>query len=238
MYRIAVLDDEAREQENMMRLLRGYAASRSVTFEIEVYEDGADFLEDFRDQYDIIFCDIRMKFTDGMTAARQIRGKNSRAVVVFTTNLADYAVQGYEVDALGYLLKPISKDLLERDLDRALARLRTENTAYLVIEVSGKVTRVPVDDIRYIECVRHYQYIHTPEAVHRVITPLTELENQLEQLDPNAFLRCNSGCLVHLKYVESAGRGSVTVDGEVLTISRGKEKDFMAGLTRYLAENL
>ena len=235
MYRIAVLDDEVEEQDNMTQLLRCYAASHSVSFEIAAYEDGADFLEDFRDQYDIIFCDIRMKFTDGMTAARQIREKNSRAVVVFTTNLADYAVQGYEVDALGYLLKPISRELLERNLDRALARLRTENTSYLVIEVSGKVTRVPVDDIRYIECVRHYQYIHTSKETHRVITPLTELESQL---DPNAFLRCNSGCLVHLKYVETAGRKTVTVDGEVLTISRGKEKDFMAGLTRYLSENI
>ena len=238
MYRIAVVDDELQAQQEMEHLLREYAAERGETFEIICYEDGADFMEDFHDQYDIIFCDIRMKFTDGITAAREIRERNSRAILFFTTNLTDYAIQGYEVEASGYLLKPISKALLARNLSRALRRLKTEDTAYLVIEGTGKVIRIPAEEILYIDCLKHYQYIHTTHETQKVLTPLSELEAKLTQLDPRAFRRCNSGCLVHLKYASRVEKKTVTVGGDVLTISRGKEKDFMAALTAYLTERM
>lgn len=235
MYRIAVIDDELQEQKHMERLLRQYEARKKEKFDIVCYEDGADFLEAFCDQYDIIFCDIRMKFTDGITAARKIRERNSRAVLFFTTNLTDFAIQGYEVEALGYLLKPISAALLERNLDRAMRRLQTENTEYLVIEGNNRVIRIAVDEILYIECIKHYQYIHTLHDTQRVLTPLTELE---KKLDPKKFGRCNSGCLVHFKYIERAEKKTVVVQGENLSISRGREKPFLSALTDYLTETM
>ena len=235
MYRIAVIDDELPEQKHMEGLLRAYESGHSVRFHIVCYEDGADFIEDFHDQYDIIFCDIRMKFTDGLTAAREIRRRNSAAILIFTTNLSDFAIQGYEVEALGYMLKPISKALLERNLDRALDRLASKKTAYLVIESGSRVMRIPIEEITYIDCLKHYQYIHTVHETHKVLTPLTELE---ARLDPEAFSRSSSGILVHYRYVKGADRQTVRVGDEVLPISRGRQKAFMAGLTAYLTKNM
>lgn len=235
MIRIAVIEDERPEQEHMEVLLREYQKEKEVRFDVSFFDDGADFIEAFHNQFDIIFCDIKMKFTDGITTAKEIRSRNSKAIIIFTTNLIDFAIQGYEVEALGYILKPVSGVLLERCLDRALQHIETEETTYLTVEGATSIINIPTDDILYIECAKHYQYIYTQRETYKVLIPLFKLE---EKLDPRAFMRCSNGCLVHLKHVQKLEKNIVTVGGDCLPVSRGKMKDFMTGLTSYLTTNM
>lgn len=235
MLRVAIVEDELVEQEQMKKLLECYQTEKKLKINIAVYEDGADFLEQYQNQYDIIFCDIKMKFTDGITTAKEIRKRGSEAVIIFITNLADFAIIGYEVEALGYILKPVSGPLFERYMDRAVRILNQKQTKYLIIESAAGILRIPEDEILYIECVKHYQYIYTLKETYRVLTPLARLE---EKLNPAEFKRCSSGCLVHLNYVQKTEKNIATVNGKELPISRGKMKEFMSALTLCLTQNM
>lgn len=235
MIRVAVVEDEKCEQENIRVQLEKYKSCKAISLTVDYYEDGADFVENFQNQYDIVLCDIQMKFMGGIEMAEQVRRKNSRVIIIFITNRAEFSIQGYEVEASGYILKPLSYPVLERHLDRAMKHIPAEQTSYLVIEGAKNVLRIPVDEICYIECVRHYQYIHTTAETYRVLTPLWELE---EKLDKNAFVRCNNGCLIHLKHVQKLERNMLSVGQGVLNISRNRKKEFVAALTEYMTNNM
>ncbi len=233
--RIAIIEDELQEQKNITGQLHRYEKERGLVPEIDAFEDGADFLEVYRNQFDVIFCDIQMKFTGGIETAEEIRKVNSDVIIIFITNRAEFSIQGYEVDASGYILKPLAYSVLERSLDRVLKRLEQRSESYLVFTQGKNVLRISMDDILYIESVKHYQYIYTPKEVHKVLITMKELE---EKVDPAEFARCNNGCLVHLKYVERMEKGEVIVYNTRLSISRGKKKEFAEALTEYMTNNM
>lgn len=235
MIAVAIIDDDERYVEIIEEYLTRYGAERGERFRVDAFADGEDIVEGYGSGYDIVFMDVEMHAMDGMTAARHIREMDDEAIIVFITNMAQYAIKGYEVDALDYVLKPISYFAFCRTLDKALGRLASKRTEgrsrSLVISSRGGVHRVPLSSLIWIESKGHRVTYHTENGLLESTTvSMKELEEQLRGDD---FYRCSNGYLVNLAYVRGIQGSEVTVGWDRLEISRARRAGFVAALTDY-----
>lgn len=234
MIRIAVVEDEKRYQEQLKKYLHQYEKEHSCSFALAVYTDGDEIVENYRCEYDIILLDIKMQFMDGMTAAEKIREKDGQVIIMFITNMTNYAIRGYEVDALDYILKPITYFAFAKKLDRAMSRLeKREEKRSVTIQVSSGIQKIFIEDICYIESDAHVLIFHTIKGEYKTYLNMKDMESVLSKY---SFFRCNRGYLVNLKYVDGVHDGCASVNGDSLIISRAKKKGFMAALADYIGE--
>ena len=234
MKRIAVVEDEPQERGKLQEFLARYEREHSENFMVSVYEDGLFLVENYVSQFDVILMDIQMKLVDGMKAAREIRRQDTNVIIIFITNLSEYAIQGYDVDARGYLLKPLTYKVFERQMDRVCQSLNGREDQMLSIELSSGVERIRMGDIRYVESHGHYLDIHLEGRTIHFLCSLKEVESEL---DPSRFCRCNHGILVNLQHVQRMEGVTVYVEGEALPVSRSKRGPFLSALTDYMGDN-
>lgn len=233
MIRIAVVEDDELYISQLLKHLEDYQREEKEEFQIQVYRDGDGITANYKAQYDIILMDIQMKFVDGMTAAEEIRRVDSQVVIMFITNMPQYAIRGYEVGALDYILKPVSYFAFSQKLKRAVSRLKRGEKKFVVVPVKGGVQRVEVSDIYYIESEGHNLIYHTREG--NFISPGTmkSAEDALAQMH---FSRGNKGYLINLEHVEGVRDKCAVVKGESLLLSRPRIHAFMQELTKYWSE--
>lgn len=231
MFRIAVVEDDRASAQRIRDYIQLYQEESGETFQTTYFTDGAELVENYRAAYDIIFLDIQMKEMDGMTAAERIRAVDRDVILVFTTNMAQYAIRGYAVDAQDFLLKPVSYFAFQQELHRSLEKLNKRASSYLLVPVEGGVTRVDVNRISYIESLRHRITLHTDEGDFSLAATMKDLELKLAG---HHFFRCNSGYLVNLARVTGVYDGCAVIGGTSLPISRPKKKAFLDALTNYV----
>ncbi len=233
MIRIAIVEDEAAYRRQLQQFVEQYSQESGQEFEISLFSDGIEIVESYHVQYDVILLDVEMKYMDGMTAAQEIRKVDPEVVIIFITNMAQYAIRGYSVDALDYVLKPVSYFAFSQRLNRAIARMGKRTRQYMTIAIRGGAQKIPVDDIYYIESQGHTLIFYTKQGQHNTSGTMKELEEKLTGLN---FCRCNKGYLVNLTHVDGVQNGCALVNGQALPISRGKKNEFMEALTDYLGE--
>lgn len=234
MIRIAIVEDETVYKEQLIEYLKEFEQERSETLKIDTFSDGDEIVENYQAQFDIILMDIQMNFMDGMSAAEEIRKIDSEVVIIFITNLAQYAIKGYEVDALDYILKPISYFQFSERLNRAVERMKRRETQYLTIKVKGGgFRRFIVSEIYYVESLGHDLIFYTKEGDFHTIGTMKELEKQLSAYH---FFRAHKGYLVNLEHVEGMNENCAIVKGNELLVSRPKRKVFMEALANYWGE--
>ena len=124
MISIAIVEDEEMYAKQLQQFLHQYEEENKEMFDITVYSDGDQIVNKYKSQYDIILMDVEMKFMDGMSAAEEIRKIDTEVVIIFITNMAQYAIRGYAVDALDYVLKPVSYFAFSQRLNRAISRMK------------------------------------------------------------------------------------------------------------------
>lgn len=230
MVRIAVVEDESHYTEQLVSYLRQFEQETGHTFDIVTYGDGDGIVNHYRAQFDIILMDIDMKFMDGMSAAEEIRKVDSEVVIIFITNLAQYAIRGYAVDALDYVLKPVSYFAFSQRLNRALTRMKKRETKTLSLSTKGGTMRLDMADIYYIESQGHTMIVRTATGRHETYGVMKELEKELSEYH---FIRGNKGYLINLAHVDSVKDNCAVVRGEELLLSRARKKDFMEALAAY-----
>lgn len=231
MIRSAIVEDDKQSQKKIKDYIEQYGKEHQIPVSVEVYQDGLDIVEEYSGQFDIIFCDIQMKFMDGLAAARKIREKDSNVIIIFITNLSEYAIQGYEVEAIGYLLKPMNYNSFSMYFGRAVKILESRENDYLVLNQKNGIKRVELSDIYYMDYSRHYMNIYTKHGCEKVMMSVKELEKMLEG---KHFSKCNSGCIVNLRYVQNLSGNTVKVQNQTITVSRSRKNIFMKELTDYL----
>lgn len=231
MVRIAIVEDDAHFREELLGLLNRYEQEHQIRFAVDQYGDGLDIVESSTGQYDIILCDIQMKHMDGMRASKIIRQKDKHVIIIFLTNLAEYAIQGYEVAASGFLVKPVNYTMLSRLLDRVIEITKEKQEASLVIEEPTGIHRIRVRDIYYISHEKHYVHIFTKSGEQVFRMSVQDLEQKLQQTN---IVKCNRGTLVNLEHVRTIFESDVVVADTRIPISRAKKKEFKEQLGSYL----
>lgn len=231
MIRVAIVEDEAEIREQLMGYVQRYTRQYGTAFEVKTFADGLEILEDYRPAYDLILLDIEMKHLDGMETARRIRELDPDVMLVFITNMAQYAIKGYAVGALDYVLKPVPYFAFSQQLQKVEAQLRRRTQHYLAVPVEGGLRRLDTSRIYYIESEGHRVHFYTEEGDFAAPGALKTLE---EKLADRPFARCNSGYLVNLAQVQAVQQNTVEVGPYELQVSRPKRKSFLAALTDYI----
>lgn len=235
MVRIAIVEDEELYIEQLKQYLERYQKENGEEFEITVYRDGDGITEKYKACFDMILMDIQMKFVDGMTAAEEIRKMDSEVVIIFITNMTQYAIRGYEVDALDYMLKPVSYFAFSQKLGKAITRIKKRAQTYLTLQVKSGLLRLTASDIYYVESEGHNLIYHTSKGDYLASGTMKSAE---EQLSGSSFSRGNKCYLINLEHVEEIQDKCVVVRGSKLQISRPRKNEFMRDLTRYWGERL
>lgn len=233
MIHVALVEDDPHCRAQVLDYLERYSKESGAQFKTASFEDGDGIISGYRAQYDIILMDIQMKFVDGMTAAREIRERDDQVLIIFLTSLASYAVKGYEVDALDYVVKPVSYPAFARSMGRAVARLRRRKRRYVLIGGKSDAQRVDCARIYYIEVDGHNLRYHTADGELAGTGTMKEVEDSLAG---SWFFRCGKGLLVNLEHVDGISGGDALVHGETVQVSRSKRKEFLTAFNRYINE--
>lgn len=231
MISVAIVEDEAAYAEQLREFLVRYSQESGHEFEISIFSDGDEIVEGYKAQYDLILLDVEMKFMDGMTAAEEIRRVDPEVVIIFITNMAQYAIRGYSVGALDYVLKPVPYFAFSQQLLKAVSRLEKRAKRYLTVSVEGGLRRLDTASIYYLESEGHRVHFYTDEGDFSAPGALKTFE---EKLAACPFARCNSGYLVNLAQVRELRQSTVQVGPCELQVSRPKHKAFLAALTDYI----
>ena len=189
MLKIAVVEDQTEVRESLCQFIRQYAGEQGLQAEVEPFADGAVIAEGYRPGYDIIFLDVEMPRLGGFGAAERIRAVDPDVVLVFVTNMAQYAIKGYEVDALDYVLKPVSYGAFCTKLSRAIQRVQRRKGGQVALQLSGGgMQLLDTGDILYLETRNRMLYYHTATQEYAVRGSLAGAEKQLAAYH---FARCN-----------------------------------------------
>lgn len=227
--RIAVCDDEAEYCKQIQRMIEKMYHSLDVI--VDTYQTGHDLLRQFEKQnYDLIFLDIEMPGIDGISLARKLRKKREELRLVFLTSHVEYALKGYEVQALRYLTKPVQEDKLKEVLSYVTEQMQSQKSIWL--KTSAGEEQVSISDILYLEAQDQNILIYTAEQSYTVRYNLRDFERELREY---GFFRIHRGYLVSLGKISSVRKNEVTLDGGVLLpLSRAKEKPLKEALYQYI----
>ena len=228
---VAIIDDTPQDAQRLETYLQRYSEEAGGEYQIVRYEDGAEFLECRDKNFDLIIMDIDMPGVNGLDAARRLRERGDETVLMFVTNMPEYALAGYEVEAVDYVLKPVSYQDFILKLRKARRYIQRDRDVQIALRTLNGIIPLNVSEILYVESSLHYLTYHLMDREIRVRGSMGETERLLPA---QQFARCNSGYLVNLRHVEAIEREDVLVGGRRLKISRGKRLDFMDRFTRYL----
>lgn len=233
MVRVAIVEDDANYRAELTEYLKRYEKENHEKFAMAYFKDGDEVVEGYKADYDLILMDIEMPLMDGMTAAEYIRQKDTEVVITFITNTPQFVMRGYEVDALDYVLKPITYFAFSQKIARALARMRRRTKAYISIAIKGGVQKLEVAKITFVEVCDHDLIYHTLEGEYPAKGTMRDVENTLAGQN---FFRCNKCYLVNLEHVESVQGNDVMVNRQLVQVSRSCKKNLLDALNDYINE--
>ena len=231
--RIAIVEDQEQEQKRIAHFIKQYFDEQGKDCRISLFSDGDEILERYSGQWDFIFLDIQMERLDGMTTARKIRELDQDVLLVFITNIAHYAIKGYAVHALDYLIKPVHYSILQQLLRQGERLLKQRKKKFITLPTEKGLSRISVSDIYYIEVKNHVLFVVTTNGVFKMRGTISGMEDLLR--DHN-FFRSKSCYLINLSQVSRVEKGFVTVGGHELAVARPKQKSLMTALTQYIGE--
>lgn len=230
--RIAVCDDEEKFRTQEKKLIDKLAGSIDVI--VDAYSDGRKLLEAFdKNPYDVLFLDIEMPAMDGITLAKKLRERSDSIYIVFLTGHVEYALEGYEVNALRYLTKPVQEDKLREVLRFVMDQSTSKRQ--ILIKVDGEETLINVTDIIYLEAQNQYVMLYTTGGEHLVRYNISDFE---EQLKNDGFFRAHRGYLISLAKVKKLVKSEVLMEspgGDIsLPVSRSNVKPLKEALYAYV----
>ena len=232
MIHVAIVDDEAEERRRLRAYLGEVARKKQVCFSVDEYASADAFLVQYQQGYDMVFLDIEFPAgQNGMEAARALRRIDTSVIIIFITNIARMAVEGYEVEALDFIVKPVDPAAFLLKMTRALSRVTRSTSNRITVRQEGDLLSLRVGLIRYLTVEGHYVTYHSREGDFSEYLSLAAAE---KKLNSPLFCRCDRGCLVNLRYVSEIRKDVCVVDGEELVIARTQRAQFVRAYAEYL----
>lgn len=231
MIHIAIVEDEEMYSNQLNDYIERYCKESGINMKVDFFTDGDEIVQNYSGDYDIILMDIQMRFMDGMTAAEKIREMDREVIIMFITNMIQYAIRGYQVDALDYMVKPVEYFSFSQKLSKAIERVKPDHYRYIEVTTSNGWRKLDINQILYVESRGHYLNIETQKGVFQTRGTMKGAE---EALEPHGFCRIHKGYLVNMKYVEEVRENNCILGLRQIPISRVKRKDFMEKLTNYI----
>ena len=235
MYRMLIVEDTPAEADLLRGHLQRYASEKNLSFSIETLSSALEFINS-RHVADLIFMDIDMPGINGMEAAEVLRTYDAETPLVFVTNLAQYAVRGYSVDAVDFVVKPVEYGDFAMRMDRAMRAVARNAARALALPTADGMRVIAQRDITYVDLIKHDVRYHLVDGTE--LRERGSLRAAEQRLDSQSFLRISSGCLVNMARVERIGRESVTVAGGAeLFYSRSQRKRALETLANYVGRS-
>lgn len=238
MYNIAICDDCIEEREEMLSLINVYFEHQCLEHNIVTFCDGEALLDSFYagSRYDAYVLDIMMPGLDGMMIAKTIRSHDSYGIIVFVTVSVDYAVQGYAVNALDYIMKPAAPLAVNAFLDRLVAKASKAGTILIKIWNKSEMKELRTHQIVYVESNLHsIQFYMLNGFIEKVYARLEEYAPALTRY--SIFIRCHKSYIINLNYVRQLEENVFILnDGKCINISRSYLVDCRKKYQKYIYE--
>lgn len=231
--KIAIVENEEKEITKYLEFIKQYENETKERVEVSTFNNGFDFIENYEADFNCVFMDIDMPGINGLETSQKLRELDQDIIIIFVTNLPQFAIDGYKVQALDFLLKPLDYVNFKVELNKVNRFCKsTKKKKSLWINQKGGNYKIPFNDIIYIEIIRHDVVIHTVESEYKFRGSLTSIE---EKLDKDMFIRIGSPFIVNLAYVEGVVKGECVLQNKVrIPISRQNKTMFMEALNSYL----
>lgn len=217
-YKIAICDDSEKDRAYISSFVKRWAGDAGRCVQIQEFCSAESFWFHYAQEKDfhILLLDIEMGAMDGVTMARRLRRENEEVQIVFITGYSEYIADGYEVDALHYLMKPVKEEKLYSVLDKAAQKLR-RNERMMNLELGGEMVRLPICQIRYADVQGNYATIHAKDD-YTVRRTLGEIEKELDE----RFFRIGRSAIVNLHCISRVTKSDIYLhDGSVIALPRG-----------------
>lgn len=232
MLSIAIVDDDPNERKMILDCLAFVQQQRNERYAVQVFESARAFLFRFEQQFDIVLMDISFQDgLDGMSAARTMREIDRTVILIFVTNLAQMAIQGYEVDALDFIVKPLDHYAFLLKMTRALGRVIPRSSNSIMVHATDGDVRLQTKLITWLEINDHYVVYHSSEGT---FTEYLSLSAAMKKLDDPMFFRCDRSVAVNLRFVTRLNRETCVVDGQEITVARSLRSSFKQAYAAFL----
>ncbi len=238
MYKIAVVDDDKVEREHLKTNILKFAETNNTELSVDEYCNGDSLLKSEFKEYDIIFLDIAMDGKDGLQTAKELRNSSFNSLIIFCTNLEQYAINGYEVDATGYLIKPVTEFSLTQNLKKAINALKKDINPKIIIKTVHGNKVFNLNDILYVEVQKHNLYYHVLVNKNvEVIRCRGSMQSIVKNLNSEFFAQCSACYLVNMNHVKSLEKNIVYLGSDELPLSRNYKRSFTEKFMDYMLNN-
>jgi two-component system response regulator LytT len=236
MYRIVICDDDPQLCASLQDYLEKMGRESGQSWRISVFYSGEELLAAWSDDTDILLLDIQMGAVSGMDVARQLRTKSKHVCIIFITAMTQYAVEGYEVHAFGFLKKPVGYERFRHVMEEALHVAAARADRVFSLRRGAEIKQISAGEILYIEACGHEIRVVTEKETLLAGSSLSEFE---EQLQGRGFFRCHKGYLIHFAYIKKIDQRSVTMtNGEEIPLSKHRRREFLESFAKFAGVRL
>lgn len=228
LYNVALVGAEPEILDRLEKTLQSVSEETGVSFRAARFGDGDEIVENYGGKFDLIVMDTDMPRLNGIRTAEYIRRLDRWVEILFIAARAENALQGYDVGAFDYMLKPFEDGVFAAKIKRFIERAKRKPYGSILIPTRSGVERLMTNEIVYIESFKHKLIFYTEFEKYEIVGTMKDIETKLKS---GAFFRCNSGYLVNLLMVRRvSGDMAFLIDGTALKISRARKKQFIEQL--------